>query len=98
MREDGKNDQDEEASPWLDVDNLCRAAAADDDDDVRGGHTAGGNPLDVVVESGRLLLSSWQSSTIGTSTREREALRNLDATACAVGDDLTMGISPPQQQ
>jgi hypothetical protein len=30
--------------------------------------------------------------------REREALRNLDATACTVGDDLTMGISPPQQQ
>ncbi len=28
LREDGKNDQDEEASPWLGVDNLCRAAAA----------------------------------------------------------------------
>jgi hypothetical protein len=33
--------------------------------------------------------------------REREALRNLDATAivgCAVGDDLTTGISQQQQQ
>ena len=81
MREDGKNDQDEEASPRLDVDNLRCAAAAADDYDVRGGHTAGGNRLDIVVERGRLLLSLWQSSTIGTSTREREALRNLDATA-----------------
>ena len=52
------NDQDEEALPWLDVDNLRRAAAADDDADVRGGHTAGWNRLDVVVERGRLLLSS----------------------------------------
>ena len=38
----GKNDQDEEASPWLDVDNLCRTTA-DDDDDIRGGHSAGWN-------------------------------------------------------
>ena len=54
----GKNDRDEEALPWLDVEILRRAAAADDDDDVRGGHTAGRNRLDIVVEHGRLLLSS----------------------------------------
>ncbi len=41
--------------PWLDVDNLRRAADADD---VRGEHTAGRNRLDVVVERSRLLLSS----------------------------------------
>ncbi len=46
----GKNDRDEEASPWLDVDNLRRAAAAADDADICGGHTAGRNRLDVVVE------------------------------------------------
>ena len=102
-REVGKNDRDKEASPWLDVDNLRRAAAADDDADDRGGHTAGRNRLDVVVERGRLLLSSsgeqhdWDIDDEAREyIREQEALQNLDATAivgCAVGDDLTTGIS-----
>ena len=80
------NDQDEEALPWLDVDNLRRAAADDDDADVRGGHTAGWNQLDVVVERGRLLLSSsgeqhdWNIDDEAREyIREREALQNLDA-------------------
>jgi hypothetical protein len=55
------------------------------------------------VERGRLLLSSsgeqraWDIDDEAREyIREREALRNLDATAivgCAVGDDLTTDIS-----
>ena len=81
-----KNDQDKEASPWLDVDNLRRAAAAPaaaDDANVCGENTAGRNRLDVVVERGRLLLSSsgeqhdWDiDNEVREYIREWEALQN----------------------
>ena len=92
----GTNDRDEEASPWLDVDNLRRAAATADDDDVRmgGGDTASRNRLDVVVERCQLPLSSsgeqhdWDIDDEAREyIHERVALRNLDTTAivgCAV--------------
>ncbi len=76
LREDGKNDQDEEASPWLDVDNLCRAAAAAERS--RGAYSRG--------ESTGRLCGTLSTPTIAEQhdwdiDARAGGLRNLDATA-----------------
>jgi hypothetical protein len=117
------DDGDGGVSLWLDVHDLRRTeAVADDDDetDPRGDRlpAAKRNRLDVVAERGRPLLSSsgeeydWDVDEGAREyVREREALRDLDATAATIvvgccahrrpssgGDGSTTGIAHQQQQ